>query len=210
MKTKFYCSMVAIFMGITLFSQIKVMRPLTAKTVAPAPTTTTIVKANPQVTKPQNKPAPTPTDLQNAVVNFVSGDDGKDYNTLVQVDIYDGNQRKAAHGLDDGKEYFPGENQTLDVKLEASEYTGQIDNSKYPPLPVLREANLSDFTKGGSIEILIDPMGNDTWKISSFSLTLSFNNDPGSPHKLTWTGFTLTQDNKVKHLDFDKNFNPIQ
>jgi hypothetical protein len=208
MKTKFYLSIIAIFLSIHLFAQVKAVKPMASKAVETAPTSQTLTK--PEVAKPQNKPAPTPTDLQKAIVNIVSGDDGKDDNTVVQVDIYDGNQRQAAHAIDDAKEYLPGENQTLNAGIKASEYTGQMDNSKYPPLPVLRQANLSDFANGGSIDILIVPTGNDTWKISSFSLTLFFNNDAGSPHKMTWTGFTLTQSNQAKHLEFDKNFNPIQ
>ena len=224
MKTKFYCSMVAIFMGITLFSQTKVMRPLTAKTVAPAPTTTTVVKQNVQVTKPQNKPAPTPTDLQNAVVNIVVGDDGKDYDTKLSVVVNDDNKRIAGYyGLPSHDmlgnpsiagttmgEYFPGDNETVPITLEASVPTGQVNTSKYPPLPVVREANVSDFANGGTILMRIYPNGHDTWKINSFSVTLYFNNDSGSPHKITWNGFTVAQDSPSRILEFDKNFNPIQ
>jgi len=207
MKQKLFLLMTTFFLSTYLFAQVKTVRPLAQKTVVTTTATKPII--NPQPVKSQNPP-PKPTDLQEAVVNIVSGDDGKDDNTLVQIDIYDGNQRAAAHGGDIEKEYFPGENQTLNADLKASEYTGQIDNSKYPPLPVLREAVLSDFANGGSVDTQIATIGNDTWKISSYSLTLFFNNDPGSPHKITWSGFTLTQDNKLKHLEFDKNFNPIQ
>jgi len=220
MKTKFCCLTLAVFIGINLFSQTKVMKPLTAKTVAPAPTTTTIVKKNEQVTKQQNKPAPTPTDLQNAVINIAVGSDGKDNDTYVAISIIDDNKRVAAYygaadrgsyvqGMSNG-EYFPGDNETLPAQLDKSEPTGEIDNTKFPPLPVMREANLADFANGGSILITIAPNGRDKWNINSFTVTLYFNNDPGSPHRMTWKGFTLAQDSRSKPLEFDKNFNPIQ
>jgi hypothetical protein len=218
MKTKFYFFLVVCFLGSNLFSQTKVVKPLTAKTVAPAPTGTTVL--HPEVKKPQNKPAPTPTDLQNAVINIVVGSDGKDYDTKVAIVIADDNQRIAAYygtgdkggyvyGTTSG-EYFPGDNETLPTQLDKSEYTGEIDNSKVPPLPVTREANLSDFANGGRINMSIQPNGRDKWNINSFTVTLYFNNDPGSPHRITWNGFTLANDSPTKTLEFDKNFNPIQ
>lgn len=223
MKTKFYFFITAIFLATNLFSQTKVMKPLTAKTVAPAPTATTVVNKE-GVAKPQNKPAPTPTDLQNAVVNIVVGDDGKDYDTKLSVIINDENKRVAGYygvpshdlvgnpdivGTTMG-EYFPGDNETVPITLETSVPTGQMNTSKYPPLPVLREASVSDFANGGTISIHIYPNGHDTWKINSFSVTLYFNNDASSPHKMTWNGFTLAQDSPSRILEFDKNFNPIQ
>jgi hypothetical protein len=217
MKTKLYLLIAATFVGINLFAQTKTLKPLTSKTVAPVPTGTTL--EHPQAVKPQTKPAPTPTDLQNAVVNIVVGDDGKDKDTYVSVEIYDDNQRPAAYygvirgtgfaGMTSG-EYFPGDDETLSTKLDPSEPTGEIDNSKIPPLPVVREANVSDFSNGGSVIINIVPNGHDTWKINSFTVTLYFNNDPGSPHRITWNGFTLSQDSRWRTLQFDKNFNAIQ
>ncbi|MDP4258613.1 MAG: hypothetical protein Q8937_10315, partial [Bacteroidota bacterium] len=161
-----------------------------------------------------------PTDLQNAVINIVVGNDGKDNDTYVSISILDDNKRTAAYygiadkgsyvqGMTTG-EYFPGDNETLPTKLDKSEPTGEIDNSKFPPLPVTREANLTDFSSGGSIFIMIKPNGHDKWNISSFTVTLYFNNDPGSPHRMTWNGFTLAQDSPAKTLEFDKTFTPIQ
>ena len=96
MKTKFYFAITAMFLGTNLFSQTKVLRPITSKTVAPTPAANTVVKKE-GVAKPQNKPAPTPTDLQNAVINIVVGDDGKDKDTYVAVSIVDDNKRTAAY-----------------------------------------------------------------------------------------------------------------
>ena len=108
-------------------------------------------------------------------------------------------------------EYFPGDNETVPIALDASVPTGQVTMKGSLPLPVLREAAVSDFSSGGgTVEIGIAPNGHDTWKIKSFSLTLYFNNDPSSPHKITWNGFTVAQDSRIKILEFDKNFNPIQ
>lgn len=224
MKTKFFFFIVAILLCTNLFSQTKVMRPLAAKTVAPAPTTN-VMKEKEGVTKPQNKPATNPTDLQNAVVNIVVGDDGKDYDTKLSVVIKDENKRIAGYygvpshdmagnpyivGTTMG-EYFPGDNETVPIALDASVPTGQVTMKGSLPLPVLREAEVSDFNgRGGTVEMLISPNGHDTWKINSFSLTLYFNNDPSSPHKITWNGFTVAQDSRSRVLEFDKNFNPIQ
>lgn len=219
MRTKFHFLIALSFLGTNVFSQTKVLRPQTSKTVAPSPAANVIVKKEGAV-KPQNKPAPTPTDLQNAVINIVVGNDGKDNDTYVSVSILDDNKRTAAfygvadkgsyvQGMTTG-EYFPGDNETLPTKLDKSEPTGEIDNSKFPPLPVTREANLSDFSNGGSIFIVIRPNGHDKWNINSFTVTLYFNNDPGTPHRMTWNGFTLAQDSPTKTLEFDKNFNPIQ
>jgi hypothetical protein len=207
MKTRLFLLMtIAFFSGIQLFAQVKAVKPLVKKTVVSTPTNKI---TNPQPIKTGNPP-PKPTDLQKAVVNIVVGDDGKDYNTFINIYINDGNRRKAADCSEFGNEYFPGENETLPTQLDASVPTGETKLVGALPLPVTKEATLSDFTNGGSIDMVIGTVGNDTWKINSFSVTLYFNNDPGSPHKLTWTGFTLTQDTKTKHLEFDKNFNPIQ
>jgi len=215
--------MPAIFAVTFLFAQVKAVKPLTAKEVVATPVTSTKPLTNPKPAKTENPP-PKPTDLQNAVVNVVVGDDGKDYDTKLAVTVNDGNKRLAgyygipSHDLTGNPdivgttmgEYFPGDNETVPITLEASVPTGQMNTSKYPPLPVLREANVSDFANGGTIWIRIYPNGHDTWKINNFSLTLYFNNDGGSPHKITWPGFTLAQDSPSRVLEFDKNFNPIQ
>jgi hypothetical protein len=77
-------------------------------------------------------------------------------------------------------------------------------------LPVLREANISDFSNGGEVRIKIQPNGHDTWKIQTFTITFSFNNDGNSPHTITWSNRVLSQNNRIADLLFDKNFNPIQ
>ncbi|MFI5186169.1 MAG: hypothetical protein ACHQF0_05560 [Chitinophagales bacterium] len=219
MKSRLFFLMPAVFFTTYLFAQVKAVKPLTQKTVVTTPETKKIT--NPQPVKTQNNPAPAPTDLQKAVVNIVVGDDGKDKDTYVSIDIKDNNQRRAAYygtllvsdninGITTG-EFFPGDDETLPTQLQASEPTGQIDNTKVPPLPVIREASVSDFTNGGgSLSITIRPNGHDTWKIKNFSVTLYFRNDPASPHKITWNGFTLSQDSRLKTLEFDKNFNAIQ
>ena len=219
MKTKsFSLITIAFFSCIQLFAQVKTLKPLTQKRVIPV--TTTVQKIPATAPKKQVPPQAPSTDLQNAVVNIVVGDDGKDKDTYVAISIIDDNKRTAAYygAADRGTyiqpmtsgEYFPGDNETLPTKLDASEPTGQMDNSKFPPLPVVREANLSDFSNGGTISLGIKPTGHDTWKINTFTVTLYFNNDSGSPHKMTWNGFTLSQDSRSRTLEFDKNFNPIQ
>jgi len=206
--------MLTVFFATHSFAQV---RPLAQKTVVATPATKPLT--NPKPARTENPP-PKPTDLQNGVINIVVGDDGKDKDTYVAISIIDDNKRVAAYygAADRGSyvqamtsgEYFPGDNETLPTKLDKSEPTGEIDNTKFPPLAVTREANLSDFANGGSILINIQPTGHDTWKINSFTVTLYFDNDPGSPHKMTWNGFTLSQDSRWRTLEFDKNWNPIQ
>ena len=226
MKTKFFLLIAITLPGLNLFSQTKTLKPLTSKTVAPVaptPASNTVVKT--EVAKPQNKPAPVPTDLQKAVVNIVVGDDGKDYDTKLSILIEDENNRMAGYygtpthdmfgnptiGPISMGEYFPGDNETVPVTLTASVPTGEIKQVGSLPLSVTREAYVSDFSgNGGIVKILIAPNGHDTWKISNFSLTMYFNNDPSSPRKITWNGFTVSQDSRTKVLEFDKNFNTIQ
>ena len=87
--------------------------------------------------------------MQNAVVNIVVGDDGKDYDTQLSVLIKDENKRIAGYygipshdiagnpsvGTTMG-EYFPGDNETVPVTLEASVPTGEIKQKGSLPLPV--------------------------------------------------------------------------
>ena len=213
MKTKIYLIIIFFFFSLHLFSQT-IKKTLVAK---PAITTTHAEKKLPE---PEKKPTPPPTDLQKAVVNIVVGDDGKDNDTYLGILINDGTKRLAAYygykmnGVIEPSttgEFFPGDNETLPTILEASEYTGEIKQVGVIPEPVLREANLSDFTNnGGSLKLAIKPNGHDTWKIKSLSLSMYFNNDSHSPRKIIWNGFTLSQDSRSKDLEFDKNFNPIQ
>ena len=227
MKQKLFLLMTTIFCETFLFAQIKTVKPLAQKKVVT--TTATKPLTNPNQVKTQTPPPP-PTDLQKAVVNIIVGDDGKDDDTRLAISINDGHKRLAAYYGDKvntmgangvpgdgvngikGGEYFPGDNETLPITMYASVPTGETKLVGALPLPVLREAALSDFTNnnGGSIQLVFIPNGHDTWKINSFSVTLYFNNDPGTPHKITWTGITLSQDSRTKDLEFDKNFNPIQ
>jgi hypothetical protein len=212
----------AFFFATHLFAQVKTVRPLAEKTVV----TTTATKPieNPKPAKTENPP-PKPTDLQNAVINIVVGNDGKDNDTKLAIVIGDENKRTAgyygvpSHDLAGNAvingttmgEYFPGDNETVPITLEASIPTGQVTMKGSLPLPVLREAEVSDFNGGGgTVQITIMPNGHDKWNINSFTLTLYFNNDPGSPHRITWNGFTVAQDSPSRILEFDKNFNPIQ
>ena len=213
MKTKIYLIIIFFFFSLHLFSQT-IKKTLVAK---PVTTTTHAVTKVPQ---PEKKTPPPPTDLDKAVVNIVVGDDGKDNDTYLNIFINDSNKRLAAYYGNKmngnfvpsgGGEFFPGDNETLPTNLEASEPTGEMKQVGDLPLPVLREANLSDFnSKGGSIQILIKPNGHDTWKLKSFSLSMYFSYDSHSPRKIIWNGFTLSQDSRSKDLEFDKNFNPIQ
>lgn len=232
MKTKFYFFVVTVFLTTNLFSQVKAVRPVAQKTVVT--TSATRPLTNPKPAKTENPP-PKPTDLQKAVINIVSGENGKSNNTILAIEIDDSRQLKAADYSEVGlttpveddrykghikyvqyvPEFAPGENKLLSARLDASvpqavELTGIL------PYTINRYAILSDFANGGSISIAIIPktvyplIGPDAWNINSFTVYLSFDNDPASPHKMTWNGFTLSPTTLSRRLKFDKNFNPIQ
>ena len=217
MKTKFYFLIAVGLFSANAFSQTKVLRPLTAKTVAPAPTATKVI--HPAVTKPQNKPAPKPTDLQNAVVNILTGDDGKDNDTWVYVYLLDNNKRIAAvytnsvgnsYVIRPNDEFYAGASVSLPMTLQASVPTGEMKQAGGIPIPLMRQADLADFNNQGEVKIQIVPNGHDTWKMQTLSITFSFNNDGSSPHKITWSNIVVSQNNTTAELLFDKNFNPIQ
>lgn len=224
--------MALVFFANHLFAQVKTAKPLAQKTIVTTPATNKIT--NPQPVKTQDPP-PKPTDLYKADIHFVSGDNGKSSNTILGIEIDDSKQLKAADyseiGLTQQVEddrykghikfikfvpvFGPGENESLSAQLESSEVIG-VEVIGILPHSVTRYAIFSDFVNGGSVSISIYPgtlyplIGPDTWKISSFSVYLSFHNDPASPHMMTWNGFTLSPTTLSRTLKFDKNFNPIQ
>lgn len=218
MKTRYYFFMAAVLSGTNIFSQVKTVKPLTEKTVVAVPIEKKM--ANPQPVKNQPAPAP-PISLQTATISISTGDDGKDNNTIVNIDLLDFNKRSASNYSDAQKtptgfvgrpndEYFTGSSVTLPMAVQASVPTGEVKLSGSLPLPVLRDATPADFNPTGEIKISINPDGHDTWKITTLTVTLSFLNDGGSPHRITWSNITLSQDSRTRELLFDKNFNPVQ
>ena len=217
MKTKLYFFLAVCLLSTNLFSQTRIIKATTAKTVAPTQVAKPIVREG--VAKPQNKPAPTPTDLQNVSVSIISGDDGKDNDTYLFVDLLDNNKRVAATYNNvpnstfpsrPNDEFYAGASVSLPMTTEASIPTTQMKQAGGILIPVMRQAALADFNNQGEVKIRIQPDGHDTWKLQTLTLTFSFNNDGGSPHKTTWSNIVLSQNNTVADLLFDKNFNPIQ
>ncbi len=218
MKPKFFLLIPTIFSCGSLFSQVnKIAKPPIQKTIVATPPIKKTSNSAP--VKTQNVPPP-PTDLQSASISILTGDDGKDNDTYVFLDLLDNNKRVAAtyNNIPNGKgfvgrpndEYYAGASVSLPMIMETSVPTGEIKLKGSLPLPVLREANISDFSSGGEVRIKIQPNGHDTWKIQTVSITFSFNNDGNSPHKITWSNIVLSQNGVTRDLLFDKNFNPIQ
>lgn len=173
--------------------------------------------------------------LDNATISFTSGEKGKSNHTILVIEIDDSKQRKAADYSEVGlttpveddrykghikyvqfvPEFDPGENKSLSTKLDAS-VPQTVELNGTLPYTVTRNAVLSDFANGGSISLAIipklvyPPIGPDLWNINNFTVYLSFDGDPTSPHKMTWNGFTLSPTAHSRTLKFDKNFNPIQ
>ena len=230
MKTNFFLLIVPLFCSSHLFSQVKAVRPLVKKTVVTTSATKPIT--NPKPVKTENQ---LPTDLYKANISFVCGENGKSTNTILVIEIDDSKQLKAADYSEVGltiqveddryyghtkrvpyvPQFSPGENESLSAQLDASELQ-RMELIGIQPSTVTRYAVLSDFVNGGSISIAITPktvyplIGPDTWNIKSFTVNLSFDNDPASPHKMTWNGFTLSPTATSRTLKFDKNFSPVQ
>ena len=173
--------------------------------------------------------------LTEAQIYILTGETGKSANTIFSMEIYDSKQLKAAGysevGLtapveDDRVKghiryvpfvplFNPGDKVELSAQLESSEALGVVLNGTLPTT-ITRNAIFSDFVNGGSVSIFIYPktlyplIGPDTWKINSLTVSLSFDNDPASPHTITWTGFILSGSTLSRTLKFDKNFHPVQ
>jgi hypothetical protein len=218
MKTRLFLLMAVIFFSCSqLFAQVKSVNTHFQKKMN---TTSTLpVKKITTEQKKQVPPQAPLTDLQSASVSILTGDDGKDNDTYVFLDLLDNNKRVAAtyNNIPNSTfpsrpndEYYAGASVSFPMKIEASVPTGETKLKGSLPLPVLREANISDFSNGGEVRIKIQPNGHDTWKIQTVSITFSFNNDSNSPHKITWSNIVLSQNGVIRDLLFDKNFNPIQ
>ena len=216
MKQKFFLLISTVFLATHLFAQIKAVRPLAKKTVVT--TSATKPLTNPKPAKTENPP-PKPTDLQNASVSIISGDDGKDNDTYLFVDLLDNNKRVAATYNNvpnstfpsrPNDEFYAGASVSLPMTTEASIPTTQMKQAGGILIPIMRQATLADFNNQGEVKIRIQPNGHDTWKLQTLSITFSFDNDNNSPHKITWSNIVLSQNNTTIDLLFDKNFNPIQ
>jgi hypothetical protein len=158
-------------------------------------------------------------DLQK-VEMFIGGNEGrKSSTTTVFINLMDGNQRQSAHytGAGTVPTYFPGgDGNTYIFDVDGTVPVG-VEQIGANPTTVTRDPVLYDFVKGGSVLIGIQSFkgslpvtSQDTWKIGSFTLYLYFLKDPGTPHTITWNGFTISPDMPSRTLRFDKNFNPIQ
>lgn len=110
--------------------------------------------------------------------------DNKDRNTHWSCGLFDQNETDVTsfHDNSDYDEYANGSNRVLKMHID-------------------KPALFSDFEKTGRIHINIAPVGNDTWIISDFSLTLDFL-EPKNSQTITWHKITLTQDSRNVDLYF--------
>jgi hypothetical protein len=115
----------------------------------------------------------------------VTSGDNKDPDTHWSCGVFDQNGRPITsfHDNSDNDEYVQG---SVTGPLQM-----HIDNP----------AVLGDFATNGHLHINIAPNGNDTWGITRFVLALDFQN-PSLSQKITWPGFTLTQDTRDIDLYF--------
>lgn len=219
MKKNTMLLLLPLFCTTHLFAQFLRTKPLAEKTVVP------VANAEPiRTAEPVKKPAPAaaaPENIQNVAVDIQNGDDGKDNDTYVQIDLSDNSKRVAATYNDappvnslgyqgrPNDTYFAGSSVSMPMKTQLSIPTGQTMKVGAFTVPDLRYATVGDFSNGGEVKITINPNGHDTWKISTIDVKVSFANDPHSPHDIRWSNIVLSQDGTIRELLFDKNFNPL-
>lgn len=218
---KYFITALVIFATTALSAQTKAMRPAMQTRVQ----ATTVKPMAVEVEKVKPVPPPVNKDLQSASISFTTGDDGKEKNTQMGLQLWDNNKRTAAYFnmkfdrvngfyvIDvNSAEYFAGITVTEPMITQSSIPTGQIKTVGALPLPVLRMATPADFNNGGELRIDINPAKDhiDIWKIKKIRLRVTFNNDNGSPHTIIWNNIMLSNNSTYIDLLFDKNLNAIQ
>lgn len=131
-----------------------------------------------------------PTNLTNVYINGVCGSDGKDHDTHYTYTLYNSAGNVAATYTNNGN---------------SSEYVAHGTFSDQ--LNCSSSATIADFKNGGRVHLHIEPNGNDTWDIQSFTIKLNFaNSQPIAP--MTWGGIVVSQNNKDYDFSFDGGFQP--
>ena len=116
--------------------------------------------------------------LTNAHIQFSSGDDGKDFNTLLTVTVRDSDGQTAARISNTFGEFTSGAN------------AGPFD------LIILNKSPRESLAGSGELTIRIDPiggLGHDTWRFG-FALVLHFDDD--SALTASGDGTVLDQDQR--------------
>jgi len=159
------------------------------------------MSATDQFSTPQCIPSDLSKGLQPVFVNMVTGSssgDNKDGDTHYSLGFFDQDGKQIAVFHDDSNtdEYAEGSSSTIKM----ADYTsGPVSSSSW-----------ANFTgKGGRVHLNVAPNGHDTWKLNTFTLNLTFDNDLHSPHKITWSNITMSQNARDHDFYFDKSFNPL-
>lgn len=121
--------------------------------------------------------------------------DNKDHNTHWSCGLFDVNETDVTsfHDNSDDDEYANGSKRVLKMHIDKAALFGGFESS-------------------GHVHINIAPVGDDTWHISNFALTLDFL-EPKASQTITWTNIKLDQDNRNVDLYFyydGNNFVPRQ
>jgi hypothetical protein len=139
--------------------------------------------------------------LQTPFATIVTGSasgDNKDRDTHYSFGLFDQNNRSIAAFHDDSNTDEYAEGSSHSVKM--------IPTLIKAVPPTFITASIADFANGGHLHINVAPNGNDTWKISQFTLNLTFANDLHSPHQITWPNITMSQNSRDLDLYFDNGF----
>ncbi|MGH2563423.1 MAG: hypothetical protein ACRDE5_02845 [Ginsengibacter sp.] len=222
MKKNYFITGIALFTATALTAQIKMVRPAMqtkVQTTAVKPQLEHVESAKPNTPPPANK------DILSASITISTGDDGKEEYTSMGAQLWDNNKRIAAYyniqwdnmgvaQIYTGSpvEYYTETTVSLPMVTRPSIPTGEIKMNGALPLPVCRMATQADFNIGGELRIGIwcADAHIDIWKISKIRLRVTFNNDNGSPHTITWNNITLSNNSTYIDLLFDKTLNAIQ
>ena len=203
-------SLFILLIASTSFSQIAQKRPMVkSQPVAPRPIvkTTATTSAQPITVKskdPGTKIIPGPkytkvplslakAYITDAFISVTTGganmmltgtNDNKDPDTHWSCGVFDQNETDITsfHDNSNKDEYANGSKRVLKMKADKTALFGDFENS-------------------GHVHINIAPVGNDTWFISDYTLTLDFL-EPKNTQKITWTNIKLDQDNRNVDLYF--------
>jgi hypothetical protein len=136
-------------------------------------------------------PTNQPINMTSATVAIRCGDDGKDHDTHYSYALYNG----------PGTQMASYTNTSNNTQFDANySYSNQLSNTGSP--------SLAGFvgSGGGHLHLHIDPNGNDTWKLTTITLTLNFSD--GEVKTINWSNAVVSQNNRDHDFYFDGSFNP--
>jgi hypothetical protein len=146
--------------------------------------------------------------LESVFVTFQTGGDNKNQNDNYVMWLYPGKVNKTTSGSN------PETTMSLLEYLQqdaVASYGSGYNSAEYPNnaqttvqmYGINKFATLNDFKDGGSLHLHLEPQNNDTWDISTVTVTLTFAGNVTPPKKITFSGITpVSNDNTELNLYF--------